>query len=283
MIEIFKTGLIEYPEKRNLTKPVKFEEQHLKEIASLVNKTNITNEHGGEVIGELANFTYKDGVLYADEPDVDYKNKGFSPSFEFGLIDKEDYYIPYGIKLLDVALTNKPKSHIFYNSIKGDVNLDLKEKEELLNRINDSQKRIREQEQEIGILKNKNETLSNELKTKNETIDSLKEKENELVTLQKEHETIKIKAEAYDNLENSEKEELIKELAADNDTIKEKLNKMSLEDIKFFKETKLLNTNPKGVPSKSAPGQKEGDDPTDPDEPKPEDAYAEWDKENDRW
>ena len=161
--------------------------------------------------------------------------------------------------------------------------MDLKEKEDLLNRISEQQKTIREQEREIGVLKNKNESLANKLSDKDDTINELKEKESQLATLQNDYDAIKIKADAYDNLENSEKEKLVEEIAGDNDTIKEKLNGMSLEDIKFFKETKLLNTNPKGVSSNSAPGQNGGTEPIEPQEPTPEEAYGKWDKENDRW
>ena len=283
MIEIFKTGLIEYPEK-HLEKPVKYEEQHLKEIASLINSTDITDTHKGNVIGKLSNFTYKDGVLYADEPDVEYEGKGLSPSFEFGLIDKGDYYTPYDIKLLNVALTDKPKSHIFYNSIQdGDDDLDIKEKEELLNTISENQKRQRQQEQEIGILKNKNKELEEANKKNQETIKELKDKQIELDKLQKDYDSLKTKSEAYDNLINDKKTNLIKKIApeADDETL-EKLNKMSLDDLKFFNEKKILNTNPKGIGSDGSPGQGKGEEGGSK-KPTPEEEYAKWDEENDKW
>ena len=273
---------MDYPEKKNLTKPVMFEERHLKEIASAANRADITDEHGGEVIGEMLNFICKDGILYADDPTIDYRGKGFSPSLEFGLIDRGEYYEPYGIKLLDVALTDKPKSHIFYNSIEGDVTLDLKEKEELLKTINDNQKRIREQEQEIGILKNKNKTLESSLSDKNEIDKLLKERDKELAKLKEEKEKLEGKAKSFDDLIHAEKDKLIEEIANGSEEIKERLEKMSLEDIKFLNEKKLLNTDPKGVGSEAAPGLQDGSKPNDDGKDKPAtyDDYQKWKKEN---
>lgn len=282
MIQIFKAGLMDYPEKKNLTKPVRFEERHLREVASAANKANITDEHGGEIIGEMYNFTCTDGILYADDPNVDYQGKGFSPSFEFGLIDRGEYYEPYGIKLLDVALTDNPKSHIFYNSIKGDVTLDLKEKEELLNTIKDNQKRIREQEQEIGILKNKNKSLETTLSDKNESDKLLKEKEKELAKLKEDYEKIENKAKSFDDMINAEKDKLIEEIANGSEEIKERLEKMSLDDIKFLNEKKLLNTDPKGVGAQAAPGLQDGSHHRENDDDKPAtyEDYQKWKKEN---
>lgn len=283
MIELFTPGLIDYPEKM-INKPVRYTEADLERIADRISQAQIIDGHGGDTIGTLDNIIFKDGALYADVPDdLEITGKGLSPEFHFGLIDRGEYYEPYDIRMGNVALTSKPKSQIFYNSIKGDVEMDLKEKEELLNTIKDNQKRIREQEQEIGILKNKNETLKNDLNSKNDTDKELKSKLKELEDLKAEVDGLRAKAEAYDNIEVEEKNKLIEEIANGNDEIRERLSNMPLDDIKFLNEKKLLNTDPKGVPAGSAPGlqdgsqQGEGDK---KDKPATYEDYQKWKKEN---
>lgn len=257
MIKLFEPGRIMYPEK-GMNKPVEYTEADLQKIADNIDEVEIKNGHNGEVIGKLDNIIFKDGALYADAPtNIDLKGYGLSPEFHFGLVDNGDYCTPYDISLLGVALTDKPKSQIYYNS-KGDVNVDIKEKEELLNTISDNQKRIRQQEQEIGILKNKEKEYKEELAISKDLNKEVTEAKKALAQLQEENEKLKVKAEAYDNIEIKEKEEIIKEISGDNEEVKERLSKMSLEDIKFLKEKKLVTTDPKGVPANSAPGLQDG-------------------------
>ena len=56
MIEIFKTGKVEYPEDV-ADKPVLYREEDLQRVAMSTNKVDLTNEHTDEVIGTLQNFT----------------------------------------------------------------------------------------------------------------------------------------------------------------------------------------------------------------------------------
>lgn len=283
MIRLFEPGLVKYPEKM-IDKPVRYTEDDLKDVAEKINRANITDEHHGKVIGEMNDITFKDGALCAVVPDdLEYEGKGFSPSFYFGLIDMGEYYAPYNLSMMDVARTSKPKNQIFYNSIKRGENMDLQEKEELLNTISDNQKRIRQQEQEIGILKNKEKEYKKKLSEKNDVSNELSEKEKELESIKAENEKLKTKAEKYDNIESAEKEALIKEISGENEEVRERLSKMSLDDIKFLSDKKLITTNPKGVPAGSAPGLQDGsqggDDDGD-DKPVTYDDYQAWKKEN---
>lgn len=250
MIEIFKTGLIEY-DKADADKPVKYRPQDLMAIASATNHVDLTKEHTNEVIGVLKNFTYKDGFLYADEPEgIDLKGFGISPSFVFALKDMGDHYVPYNIQLTSAGLTKNPRSQIFYNSIttdNGDGNLE--EKEKLLKDIQANQEEIRNQREEIGILRNRNKALDESLQAKANLEQELKDKETELNNLKAQMEKIKANADAYAKIENDKKEELINKLSNDDIELREKYSKMSLEDLEFWSEKNILSTKVRGVGS----------------------------------
>lgn len=285
MIQVFKTGLIEYPIE-DADKPVKYRPIDLQQVASATNQVVLTKEHTGEEIGILKNFVYKDGFLYADEPEnIDIKGFGISPSFVFALEDRGDYYVPHNISMTSAGLTKNPRSQIFYNSIttyegeKKNGDEMMEEKEKLLKDIQANQEEIRNQREEIGILRNRNKTLDESLQAKAEIEQKLKDKELELKNLQEKMEKIQSKADAYNQIENNKREELIARLSNDDAELKEKYSKMSLEDLEFWSEKSILSTKPNGV------GSHEGieDDGTLPDsddekEPTYED-YKKWKKE----
>ena len=245
MIEIFKTGKVEYPEDV-ADKPVLYREEDLQRVAMSTNKVDLTNEHTDEVIGTLQNFTYKDGSLYADEPDVDLKGKGISPSFLFSLKDMGDYYVPWNISLKNAGLTENPRSQIFYNNIEKEMK-SLEDKEKLLKDIQANQEEIRNQREEIGILRNRNKTLDESLRSKAEIEEQLKEKEAELSNLRAKMEKLEADANAYKEIENKQREELISKLSNDDPELKEEYSKMSLEQLQFWSEKSLLSTKPKGT------------------------------------
>ena len=247
MIQIFKTGKVEYPEDI-ADKPILYREEDLKAVASSTNQVNLTREHTDEVLATLNNFVYKDGFLYADEPDADIEGLGISPSFEFQLKDMGDYYVPYNISMVSAGLTEKPRSQIYYNSIDKEMK-SLGDKEKLLEDIQANQEEIRNQREEIGILRNRNKILDESLKSKAEVEDQLKEKEAELSTLKAKMEKLEAKANAYDEIEEKEREKLINKLSNDDAELKEEYSKMSLEQLKFWSEKNLLTTKPQGIGS----------------------------------
>lgn len=282
MIQIFKTGQVEYPEDI-ADKPVLYREEDLKEVAMSTSEINLTNEHTDEVIGTLRNFVYKDGSLLCDEPDVDIQGKGISPSFVFNLKDMGEYYVPWGISLVDAGLTDKPRSKIFYNNVSTDVDdkemKNLEDKEKLLKDIQANQEEIRNQREEIGILRNRNKALDESLKSKAEIEEQLKEKEAELSSLKAKMEKLEKDANAYKEIEEKEREQLIAKLSNNDAELQEEYSKMTLEQLKFWSEKNLLTTKPKGQGSH----QGEVDDGTTPqrmdDVDVTYDDYLEWKKE----
>ena len=134
MITIFKTGTFDYSD-LGIEKPVKFDLDDLKEIASRNAYSEITKEHTNEVIGSLGNFIVEKGLLKTEKPtDIDLKGMGLSPLFEIdSLIDMGDYYKPQGIKMPKIGYTKTPRTHILYNSVQsnGEVNKVMSDDTEL--------------------------------------------------------------------------------------------------------------------------------------------------------
>lgn len=248
MIQIFKTGLIEYPDDV-ADKPVKYSEDDLKAVAQSTSMVDLTREHTDEKIGTLKNFVCKDGYLYCDEPDgVDIEGLGISPSFTFALKDMGDHYVPFDIRMVSAGLTQNPRSQIFYNNIEKEMK-SLEDKEKLLNDLQANQQEIREQREEIGILRNRNKMLDESLKSKAEMEEQLKEKEAELSSLRAKMEKLEKDANAYQMIEKKERDELISKLSNDDAELKEEYSKMTLEQLKFWSEKSLLNTKPNGLGS----------------------------------
>ena len=87
MITIFQTGEFDYSD-IGINKPVRYSIDNLIEVASRTSKINVTKEHSSDVISEMSNFIVKDGMLKAEEPNnLELKGMGFSPVFNFDLID----------------------------------------------------------------------------------------------------------------------------------------------------------------------------------------------------
>lgn len=279
MIQIFKTGKVEYP-KDVADKPVLYREDDLKAVAQSTGTIDLTREHSDEVIGTLSNFVYKDGFLYCDEPDnVDIEGKGISPSFFFSLKDMGDHYVPFGIEMHNAGLTDSPRSQIFYNNIEKEMK-SLEDREKLLNDIQANQQEIREQREEIGILRNRNKVLDESLKTKAEMEDQLKEKDAELSKLRAKIESLEKDANAYKEIEEKERATLISKLSNDDAELKEEYSKMSLEQLKFWSEKSLLNTQPNGLGShQNGADVDEGEQVRMDDADVTYDDYLEWKKE----
>ena len=117
MITIWKTGEYDYKD-ADIDKPVKYIMDNLIEVASRTPRMNVTKEHSKDVVGEMSNFIVEDGLLKADEPNnLNLSGMGFSPVFEFDLIDMGDYYVPKNIVMTEIGYTKTPRSKIVYNSI----------------------------------------------------------------------------------------------------------------------------------------------------------------------
>lgn len=257
MINIFKAGDISYPEKLN--KPVRYDSKFLKDIASKTVSIKITNEHSNEVIGVLENFIYENGYLKANEPDgIELKGMGFSPVFDCDLVDMGDYYQPKSGIMSEIGFTKNPRSNILYNSIVGDnvsesLEIVIKEKEEL-------QKRI-------GVLENENRSYKNLLKQKDDEIDKVKQSYSDMDGRLSELEKLQEKADLYDEMQKSIKEDLIEEMCGDNDTLKEVYANIDMKTLQAIKANPLVQKGGSGIPSNiadlddgTAPVDKSNDD-----------------------
>lgn len=241
----------------------------------------MTDEHDKEVIGELENFVYLDGTLQVQPPEnLEIKDKGISPVFDdMNLVEYDEFYLPISGYLKEVGLTATPRSHILYNSIKKSEEDDnLGDKSEVLEA---ALKKQQEQQEEIGVLKSKLKTSNKSVEEKQELEKKLKEAEKEKKETEKEIKAYKEKAEKYDAIEKKKKEELIKELAGDDEELQKELEDMTLEKLEFFKEHKIITQKPKGVGNNGAPGLDDDGTQT-PGDDKPED-FMELRKKKKRW
>ena len=244
MITIFNTGEFDYQD-ANIDKPVKYDINDLIEVASRTSCVNITKEHSDEVIGKMSNFIVEDGLLKADEPNnLELKGMGFSPVFNFDLIDKGDYYEPTNIKMTEIGYTKTPRSHIVYNSIEvsnsENTVMDDSEIQKLVKRNNELQ-------EEIGVLKNTNKQLNKAIKDKDKEIKSIKDSYSDVDDKIKEYDSLKEIESNYNKLISSKRDDLIHEIVGDDKDKAKKLESFTLEQLEFQKELMSGDTTPTGL------------------------------------
>lgn len=244
MIKIFKVGDVEYPE--NLNKPVRYDVDFLKSIASSTSSAQITREHSDEVIGALSNFVVEDGYLLCEEPEgLELKGMGFSPVFDFDLYEYDDYFRPVNGKMINIGFTKTPRSQIVYNSVseeedKMDDTLRkvLQEKEDLIKKM--------------GVLEKEKDSYLKMLDTKDAEIEKIKASYSDVDSKLQEVDALKEKAELYDTLQASRKEELVNELAKGNDKLAEKYATFDYEQLMFLKENNVPENTGNGIPATGA-------------------------------
>lgn len=249
MITIFKTGEIKYPE--SLNKPVKYDIDFLKSIASSTASAKITRKHSDEVLGVLSNFVVEDGCLKADEPEgLELKGMGFSPVFEFDLLEYDSYFKPVNGVMTEIGFTKTPRSQIVYNSIEdsnGDDNMSddalrrvLQEKEDLVKKM--------------GVLEKERDSYQKMLEARDGEIEKIKNSYSDVDNKLKEIDALKEKADLYDSLQASRKQELINELVGGNKDLAEKYESFTYDQLTFLKENKVPTNPGQGVPSVGATG-----------------------------
>ena len=263
MITVFKTGDFDYSDvDPSLKKPVRYSIDNLMEVASRTSKINVTNEHESDVVSEMSNFIVKDGLLMADEPNnLDLKGMGFSPVFNFDLIEHEDYYEPTNIKMTEIGFTEKPRTHIVYNSItvpNGENVMDDSEIQKLVKRNNELQ-------EEIGVLKNTNKQLNKAIKDKDKEIKGIKDSYADVDTKVKEYDHLKEVESKYNSLISSKKDDLIYQIVGDDKEKAQTLQNWSMEQLEFQKELMGDDSATKGVTPQKANdevGLDDGNNPT---------------------
>ena len=268
IITIFRTGDFDYSDvDPSLKKPVRYTVNDLIEVASRTSKINVTNEHEKDVISEMSNFIVEDGLLKADEPNnLELKGMGFSPVFNFDLIEHEDYYEPTNIKMTEIGFCEKPRTHIVYNSItvpNGESEMSDSEIQKLVKRNNELQ-------EEIGVLKNTNKQLNKAIKDKDKEIKTIKESYSDVDDKIREYDNLKKIESNYNNLISSKKEDLIREIVGDDEEKAKKLSEWSIENLEFQKELMNNDSTPTGVaPTQTEVPLDNGNTPTPPDDGKP--------------
>lgn len=250
MITVFKTGDFDYSDvDPSLKKPVRYSIDNLMEVASRTSKINVTNEHESDVISEMSNFIVEDGLLKADEPNnLDLKGMGFSPVFNFDLIEHEDYYEPTNIKMTEIGFCKQPRTHIVYNSISvpnGENVMDDSEIQKLVKRNNELQ-------EEIGVLKNTNKQLNKAIKDKDKEIKSIKDSYADVDTKVKEYDHLKEVESKYNGLISSKKDDLIYQIVGDDKEKAQTLQNWSMEQLEFQKELMSNDTKPTGLTPQQA-------------------------------
>lgn len=249
MITIFKTGEIKYPE--SLNKPVKYDIDFLKSIASSTASAKITREHSDDVLGVLSNFVVEDGCLKADEPEgLELKGMGFSPVFEFDLLEYDSYFKPVNGVMTEIGFTKTPRSQIVYNSI-GDSNGDDNMSDDALRRV------LQEKEdlvKKMGVLEKERDSYQKMLEARDGEIEKIKNSYSDVDNKLKEIDALKEKADLYDSLQASRKQELINELVGGNKDLAEKYESFTYDQLTFLKENKVPTNPGQGVPSVGATG-----------------------------
>ena len=272
MITVFRTGEFDYSDS-GIDKPVRYDVNNLIEVASRTSKIDVTDEHKKDVISTMSNFIVKDGMLMADEPNnLDLKGMGFSPVFNFDLIEHDDYYEPTNIQMTEIGFTKTPRSHIVYNSIRETPNSEVK------NSMDDTEiqklvKRNNELQEEIGVLKNQNKQLSKAIKDKDKEIKGIKDSYSDVDEKIKEYDGLKEIESNYNKLISSKRDDLIHQIAGDNKDIAKKLQGKSIEDLELHIELLSGDTANKGLTPQQADEEggldHDGNDPSPTDDGEP--------------
>ena len=244
MITIFETGDIEYPDIEGIDKPVRYTMQNLLDVASRTGTINITDEHSQKVIGSMSNFIVEDGLLKADEPEgLELKGMGFSPVYEYDLVDMGDHYVPTNISMREIGYTKNPRSKIVYNSIEV-PNGEGKMEDSQLRDALDNNKKLNE---EIGVLKGQIKQLKKSNQDKDNEIKKIRESYSDVDSKIKEYDSLKDIESKYNSLISSKKDDLIHQIVGDDKAKAERLQKFDVEDLELQIELMNGEAKPKGV------------------------------------
>jgi len=243
MISIFKTGEFDYSD-MGINKPVRYNVNNLIDVASRTSKIDVTDEHTKNIISTMSNFIVEDGLLKAEEPNnLELKGMGFSPVFEFDLLDMGDYYEPTNIIMKEIGYTKTPRTKIVYNSIiapNSEVNNSMDDTE-----IQKLVKRNNELQEQIGVFKNENNQLKKAINNKDKEIKKIKDSYSDTDKKLAEYEKLKEIESNYNSLISSKRDDLIYQICGDDESEKEKYKDYSISQLENTVD--LLNrVNKKG-------------------------------------
>ena len=255
-VKIFEPCYMEYEQ---LEKPVKYTEEFLKELASRVNKTDLVYEnHNGEVIGEVTNFTVIDGVLYGDvTSDKPLDNLSYSPYIDCSTIDDGNFWIADKVNgMIDIALTTNPRKPFKLPNTGGSQMSEANTDNETIKILN---KQVQELNKKLAVAENKNKANEDKLNKFTEMEKELTELREWKETNQKTLEEQKPIIEAYNKQLSKRKEELLNKISNNNEEIKAKLQNESLETLENIDSLYAHEQPPVGISTNNAQGLNEGD------------------------
>lgn len=269
MITIFKTGEFDYSD-IGIDKPVRYSIQNLIDVASRTSQVNVTKEHSKEVIDVMSNFIVKDGLLMAEEPNnLESKGMGYSPVFNYDLLDKGEYYEPTNIVMTEIGYTKTPRTKIIYNSIKvpnGESAMDDSEYQKLVKQNNE----LRE---ELGVYKKQQSQFDKKLKEKDKEIKTIKEKYSDADKIAEENKSLKEIEASYNKLIDSKKDDLIHQIVGDDEEKAKKYREYPIEYLEDTVELLKGKKKSKGITPRTQHTD-DGNDPSDVDDDGEEDAYT---------
>ena len=251
IITIFQTGEFDYSD-IGINKPVKYSMDNLIEVASRTSKIDVTREHSKDVISQMSNFIVKDGLLMAEEPNnLELKGMGFSPVFNFDLIDCGDYYEPTNIVLTEIGFTKTPRTHIVYNSIVESVEVPNGESTMSDSELQKLVKRNNELQEEIGVLKKQQSQFNKRIKEKDKEIQQIKDQYADTDQKVKEYDSLKKIEESYNKLISSQRADLIYQIVGSNKKEAEKFKDYSIEQLKTTIDLLEVKKQGKGITPKT--------------------------------
>ncbi len=256
-VKIFEPCSMEYKER---DKPVKYTEEFLRELASNTIGADLVNEkHHGEKIGKISNLTFTDGGLYADvDSEKPLDNLKYSPSYDSLLVDNGDHWLATEGKLLEVALTSKPRPAILNNTAddNGGSNMGKEGNDGTLEFFQNEVKRLQQENNKLEFKLNQaNDKLKNVEKQEKELEELREWKETNEKVIEEQKPII----EQYKADKEKEHEELLEKASQGNAEVKEQLKNCDNDTLKTIANLHTTEQPPKGVGADNAPGLDEGD------------------------
>ena len=258
-VKLFEPCYMEYD---GYDKPIHYTEEFLKELASIVNETNLVNEkHLGDDIGKVRNFTVTDGALFGDvSTEKSLDNLKYSPYIDCSLEDDGDCWLaikPTGLK--DIALTSNPRVPVALPNT-NDGGSKMGEETAGSNvAIDVLEKQVKDLNKDLAIANNKLKTYEDK---KKQFKDMEKELE-ELRTWKADNEKIleeqKPIIDAYKKDQETKRSELIEKLSKGNEEIKAQLKDADMKTLELWDSLQSHEQPPEGIAAHNAQGLNEGD------------------------
>ena len=260
---LFKTGEITYDkewyQKNGIPmKPVVYTNNFLKKIVDSTYGCSLELTHGNskqDVIGHISDFGFEDGsfvgIVTSNKSD---EGLGYSPEFDVNFKDLGDKYEAIDGKLLKVILTDKPRSHILCNSIDGGSDNMSEETIKVLNgQIKDLNQQIAQKDATIKANKKKIDEYE-------ELVEKVTKLEQENSDYKAQIDGLKPKAEAFAEIEDARRADLLEKAFGDNDEIKKSFADAPISQLEELAKYREISKPANGVGAGAAEGVGEGSD-----------------------